>query len=378
MEQTSSTRRRFLTAGVGVALGSVALAGCTGEAAPNNENADGSNPYEVSMAPTGPVEFESVPETWSTYFPGYAEMGIALGQADGLTAIGNSARFHTDQFDELDGVSVETDDLTTLIGKSGIDRELYFELDNDVHLTDPRWLTTNDFFGLESADLEQITSQVGPVFGNAIFRRTDGWHDYRYYTMYEAFETVAAVFQQTERYEAFASFHDEVIADVQADLPPATERPAALLAFAGSNEPEEFSPYRITDKGTNKKHLHDLGVEDALAGSGIEGLSEANRAKVDYETLLDIDPEFLLLRGHEDKSAAEFESTVGAFMADHSAASELTAVQNGNVYRGGPIYQGPISNLFLTERMATSVYPDQFSGALFDREKLAAIVTGEE
>jgi iron complex transport system substrate-binding protein len=378
MEQPSSTRRRFLTAGVGVALGSVALAGCTGDAAPTNENADGSDPYEVSMAPAGTVEFESVPETWSTYFPGYAEMGIALGQADGLTAIGNSARFHTDQFDELDGVSVEKDDLTTLIGKSGIDRELYFELDNDVHLTDPRWLTKNDFFGLESADLEQITSQVGPFFGNAIFRRTDGWHDYRYYTMYEAFETVAAVFQQSERYEAFASFHDEFIADVQADLPPASERPAALLVFAGSNQPEEFSPYRITDKGTNKKHLRDLGVEDALAGSGIEGLSESNRAKVDYETLLEVDPEYLLLRGHEDKSAAEFESTVGAFMADHSVASQLTAVQNGNVYRGGPIYQGPISNLFLTERVATSVYPDQFSGALFDREELAAIITGEE
>lgn len=60
MEQTSSTRRRVLTAGVGVALGSVALAGCTGEAAPSDETEkSGTDPYEVSMAPVGTVEFES-------------------------------------------------------------------------------------------------------------------------------------------------------------------------------------------------------------------------------------------------------------------------------------------------------------------------------
>jgi iron complex transport system substrate-binding protein len=388
-----TTRRTFLRTAAATAVGTTAVAGCLGGSdgsagTPTGGTATGepdtatatptaAGSYEVEMAPVGTVTFDAVPETWETYFPGYAEMGIALGQADGLTAIGNSGRFHTSHLEELDGVSVDRSQVTTLIGKSGIDKELYLELDNDVHLTDPQWLTQNDFFGLDRSDVEQIASTVGPFVGNAIFRRTDAWHDYRYYTMYEAFAKVARVFQQQERYRAFRSLHDAVIADVQAKLPPATERPNALLAYAGSTEPEEFSPYRITDKGTNKKHLHDLGVEDALAGSGVQGLSESNRAKIDYETMLEIDPEYILLRGHEDKTASEFESTVLGFMQEHSAASELTAVQNGNVYRGGPIYQGPIFNLFLTERAAGQFYPDTFGGELFDRAKLAGIVTGD-
>jgi iron complex transport system substrate-binding protein len=399
---SESTRRTFLKGTAATAVGTAAIAGCVGgnddgESGDGGDGSDGgdSTPtdsgsgsgsgdnggetasYEVTMAPVGTVTFDSVPQSWETYFPGYAEMGIALGQADGLTAIGNAGRFHTTHFEELDGVSVNKDEVTTLIGKSGIDKEIYLELDNDVHLTDPQWLTKNDAFGLDSSDLDQITSTVGPFVGNAIFRRTDTWHDYRYYTMYEAFEKVAEVFQQQERYQAFKSFHDDVIADVQSKLPPATERPNALLCWAGSNEPEEFSPYRITDKGTNKKHLHDLGVEDALAGSGVKGLSESNRAKIDYETMLQIDPQHILIRGHEAKTAEEFESTVLGFMKEHSAASDLTAVENGNVHRGGPIYQGPIYNLFLTERAAGQFYPDTYSGGLFDRGDLAGIITGE-
>ncbi len=397
-QNSAQTRRTFLKGTAATAVGTTALAGCVGgdDDQGDEDNGDSTTPtgtatssgddtatptatpYEVEMAPVGTISFESVPESWETYFPGYAEMGIALGQADGLTAIGNSGRFHTDHLEELDGVSVDKDEITTLVGKSGIDKELYLELDNDVHLTDPRWLTQNDFFGLDSDDVDQIASTVGPFLGNAIFRRTDSWHDYRYYTMYEAFGKVAELFQQQERYQAFKSVHDEVIATVQSNLPPATERPNALLAFAGSDEPEEFSPYRITDKGTNKKHLHDLGVEDALAGSGVAGLSESNRAKIDYETMLEIDPEYILLRGHESKTASEFESTVLGFMQEHSAASSLTAVQNGNVYRGGPIYQGPIFNLFLTERTAETFYPDTFDGTLFDRGELADIITDGE
>ena len=365
-------RRDFVKAGTVAATGT--LAGCGGIFGGSEESGP---QYTVTMEPVGEVGFDSVPENWATYTPGYAEMGIALGQADGLTAIGNAGRFHTTHFEELDGVSVDKDEVTALVGKSGIDKEIYLELDNDVHLTDPQWLTKNDFFGLDAGDIDQITSTVGPFVGNAIFRRTDQWHDYRYYTMYEAFATVAEVFQQQERFQAFKSFHDEVIADVQSKLPPATERPNALLCWAGSNEPEEFSPYRITDKGTNKKHLRDLGVEDALAGSGVKGLSESNRAKIDYETMLEIDPEYILLRGHEAKTAAEFESTVLGFMQEHSAASDLKAVKNGNVYRGGPIYQGPIYNLFLTERAAGQFYSDTYSDDLFDRDELAGIVTGE-
>ena len=392
------TRRDYLTYG-GAVVGAGLLAGCTGssddgstpdgnetEPAANetegSDATDGSDEssedagYSVEMAPVGEVEFDAVPETWESYFPGYADMGVALGQVDGLTAVGLKSRYHTEYYDELDGVSVDKGEITQLYDE-GIDKELYYELDSDVHITDPEWLLNNSFFGLDESDVAELTENVAPFVGNTIFRRTDEWHGYRYYTMYEAFEKVAEIFQEGERFRALASLHDDYVARVQAELPSADARPAGLLCFAGSDEPETFSPYRLTDKGTNKKHFHDLGVSDALSGTGVEGLSTDDRGQIDYETMLEVDPDALFVRGHETKSRAEFEDTVLAFMKDHGVASELTAVRNDAVYRGGPIYQGPIQNLFLTERFATLLYPDTFSGELFDRDAVADIVTGD-
>ncbi|MFC7078841.1 ABC transporter substrate-binding protein [Halorussus caseinilyticus] len=398
-EGTDETRRRFIKGSLGVATG-LALAGCTGDSGGEStetttettsaettadgtttdetttEDASGES-YTVSMVPVGDVTFESVPEKWETYFPGYADMGVALGQADGLSAVGSKSRFYTSYYDELDGVSLDKGSVVELVGDNGIDKEVYYELDNDVHLTDPKWLVSNSFFGLQQKDVDQIVEQVGPFVGNTIFRRTDKWHDYRYYTMYEAFEKVAEVFQKKDQYEAFKSFHDSYLADVKGNLPAAKQRPNGLLCFAASDEPEKFSPYRIDGKGANKKHFHDLGVSDALEGTDVQGLSESNRGKIDYETLLQVDPDALFVRGHETKTREEFQNTVVSFMKDHNVASQLTAVENDDVYRGGPIYQGPIQNLFLTERFATLLYPDTFSGELFDRGKLSNIVAGE-
>jgi iron complex transport system substrate-binding protein len=89
----------------------------------------------------------------------------------------------------------------------------------------------------------------------------------------------------------------------------------------------------------------------------------------------------ILVRGHERKSATEFRETVLQFMRDHTVGSQLTAVQNGRVYRGGSLRQGPIHNLFLTERAAKQLYPDTFGEVtsdteLFDRQRVADIVTG--
>ncbi|WP_137286266.1 ABC transporter substrate-binding protein [Halorussus salinisoli] len=397
-EPTDGTRRRFIKSSLGVATG-LAVAGCTGGSSEGDaettteatsteattteddgtttEEANESGSYTVSMVPVGDVTFEQVPETWESYFPGYADMGVALGQADGLSAVGSKSRFYTSYYDELDGVSLDKENVVELVGDSGIDKEIYYELDNDVHLTDPEWLVSNSFFGLEREDVEQITQQVGPFVGNTIFRRTDDWHDYRYYTMYEAFEKVAEVFRKEDQYEAFKSFHDSYLDDVREKLPAEKDRPNGLLCFAASDEPEKFSPYRINGKGSNKKQFHDLGVSDALEGTDVKGLSESNRGKIDYETLLEVDPDALFVRGHETKTREEFRNTVVAFMEDHNVASQLTAVENDDVYRGGPIYQGPVQNLFLTERFATLLYPDTFSGKLFDRSEVSNIVAGE-
>jgi iron complex transport system substrate-binding protein len=302
---------------------------------------------------------------------------VALGHGDTVDSMGVTSRYHTDIYDEIDGASVDKESMTTLVGDSGIDKELFYELDADLHLIDPKWLVNNSFFGLEESDVEELSESVAPFLGNTIFRRTDSWHDYRYYTLYEAFEKVAQVHQEEAKFEAFRTLHDEYVARVQDDLPAEDDRPNALLVFGASDEPEAFSPYRVSDQGTNKKQFHDLGITDALAGTGIEGLSTNDRGQIDYETMLEVDPDAILVRGHETKTEQEFRDTVLAFMESHDVASDLTAVQEGQVFRGGPIYSGPLHHLFLLERYATGFFPETFSGELFDRDRVSDIVAGE-
>ncbi|WP_415380365.1 ABC transporter substrate-binding protein [Halosimplex sp. TS25] len=338
---------------------------------------DSATPYSVTMEPVGEVTFDAVPEAWIAFCGEFADMGVALGQADGMTGIGGADRYYTGVYDELPGVSVDGEPLER--HSEVRTKEQFYELENDVHFYDPEMLI--NWFDWDQADVDEIADNVGPFVGNLIFRRSDEWHDYRYYTLYEAFEKVATVFQERERFEAFSELHDEFVADLQTQLPPAGERPNVFLTFEGTNEPETFSPYRLNDRGTSKKQWRDLGVADALAGTGVENLSTENRGELDYENLLEIDPDVLLIRGHERKSATEFRDTVLAYMEDHPVGSELTAVQTGRVYRGGYLHQGPIHNLFLTERAAKQLYPDTFGevtgdAELFDRQRVADIVTG--
>jgi iron complex transport system substrate-binding protein len=395
------TRRDYLRYG-GVAVASGLLAGCVGSSEPEETETTaatetsaptgtetgtgtgtetgtpaGDGSHSVTMEPVGTVEFESVPERWIAYDGGYADMAVALGKGSDLTGIGSADRYYTYVYDELPGVSV---DLEAIEANPEVrTKEEFYELDNDVHLYDPEMLI--NWFDWDRADVEEVSSNVGPFLGNLIFRRSDEWHDYRYYTLYEAFGKVAEVFHETERYEALKAFHDEFVADVRAELPPADERPNVFLTYEGTAEPETFSPYRLDDRGTSKKQWRDLGVTDALAGTDIENLSTTNRGELDYENLLEVDPDVILVRGHERKSAAEFHETVLAYMREHPLGRELAAVQDGRVYRGGYLFQGPIHNLFLTERAAKQLYPDVFGEVggderLFDRERVAEIVTG--
>jgi len=85
-------------------------------------------------------------------------------------------------------------------------KEAFYELDADVHLYDPQMLI--NWFDWSAEDVEEVADNVAPFFGNLIFRRSDEWHDYEYYTLYEAFERVATVFQEGARFEAFQAFHD--------------------------------------------------------------------------------------------------------------------------------------------------------------------------
>jgi iron complex transport system substrate-binding protein len=78
------------------------------------------------------------------------------------------------------------------------------------------------------------------------------------------------VFDLADRYDAIAGFHASTLARIRTALPPAERRPNSLLGFAGTDDAEACLPYRLTDKGTTKKQFRDLGISDALIGTGID------------------------------------------------------------------------------------------------------------
>jgi iron complex transport system substrate-binding protein len=189
----------------------------------------------------------------------------------------------------------------------------------------------------------------------------------------EAFEKLAEVFQRTDRYEAFETVHDDFQSNLAPAVPARSERPEVAVVWGGGDEPEKFYPYTIDD-GTSFKHLTDLKVRDALADSQVKDFY-SSRGAIDFETLLEVDPAVLLLRGQEAKTAEEFESTVVTYMENHDVGGELTAVQNGDVYRAGGLYQGPITNLVVTQRLAEQLYGADEQ--LYDPERVSEIVAGD-
>ena len=391
-----STRREYLQYGGAVVAGGL-LAGCTGggsetttesetetTAAATTEAAtetatetetetttEAAESYSVSIEPVGEVTFDSVPETWVANNGSWADMGVALG-LDAPMGLWLPGRYHTQYYDEIPDVSVDKSSIRQLWGDSGVGKEQFYELNADVHVADPNFLLNRGQWS--EADIEEISTQVGPFFGNSIFSRGYAWHeDYRYYTLYEAFEKLAQVFQREDRFEAFEGVHEEFQSNLAPVVPAQGERPSAAVVWGGGDEPEEFYPY-VIDEGTSFKHLNDLQINDALAATDVRDFY-SNRGAVDFETLLEVDPEVLLVRGQEAKTREEFQNTVISFMENHEVASELTAVQNGDVYRAGALYQGPITNLVVTDRLARALY--DADERLFDAQRVADIVNGD-
>jgi iron complex transport system substrate-binding protein len=326
--------------------------------------------YSVSMAPVGEVTFDNTPETWVANNGSWADMGVALG-LEPPEAVWLTNRYHTQYYDGIDGVSVDKSEMVSLY-QDGVNIETFYELDADVHVMDPNFLM-NRFKGWSEGDVAEVEERVGPLFGNCSYAQHYPWHDdYRYYSLMECFEKLAQVFQRTDRYAAFEAVHAEFQSNLAPVVPTSGDRPEVAVVWGVGKNPTQFYPY-VVGGGTGFKHLRDLNVRDALAESGVKDF-HGTRAAIDVETLLDVDPEVLLLRGYEAMTADEFQNTVVSFLKDHETASRVAAVENGEVYRAGSLYQGPITNLVLTERLAADLYG--FDGELFDRERVAEIVNG--
>ena len=267
-EDDGLTRRRYLTSGAVVAGGSL-LAGCAGETdsgstaestptdaetATATETETETTPedtsYSVEMAPVGEVTFEAVPERWVAYDGGYADMAVALGRADGLAGVGYADRYYRSVYDELPGVDVPEEPLEEF--PEVRTKEVFYELDADVHLYDPQMLV--NWFDWDEADVAEIDENVAPFFGNLIFRRSDDWHDYRYYTLYEAFEKVAQVHQEQERYESFRSFHDDFLAVFCLEKATRAVRLNGILPVPPIDENHELNGFRaaVLDDGIER------------------------------------------------------------------------------------------------------------------------------
>ena len=393
--EDGTTRRDYVKYG-GAVVGGGLLAGCAGQsdsgstseatttasATTETETAtpdDGS--YSVTIPPIGEVEFDSVPQSYASMRAIHGEMGIALGQADKFQAVSSPDQLPYWMYDELGIETPSADDLEAIpsLENYSFDEEWFYEADLDVHLMDP----IGAAWAFESVDWERVAETVGPFFGHYARRRNGDTRDYPFLSLYEIFGKVSEVFQQQERFEAFASLHDEFLGRIHAELPPESERPGIALAsfYQGT-----FYLFHV-DEGPGKKQYTDLGVGNAMSDTVPD---DTHLVEVDYETILGVDPEIIVVHNAilSYTSRDEFEEQVVAEVRDDPVGGELSAVQNGRVYMGGNNSQGPITNLFQTEAAAMQLFPDRFgefpgwgevSGdqRLFDRQRVRDIVEGD-
>ena len=366
------TRRDTIKYG-GTVIGGGLLAGCLGQSgdgsasttSPTESDAGGEtatetdSSYTASIVPAGEIQFEDVPESWLAYNGGWADMAFALGQRDGFLTAGNMIPgFFFDPFD-LDVPSEE--ELTELANweGGGWSKEVFYELEPDVILMDPNYMHGTGWDDdWDESDTQEIKENVAPFFGNNCRRRRE-FHDYKLYSLYGAFERLSEAFQQQERYEAFATLHEEVQSEIQSRLPPESERPQVGLINGGS-EPSKgkFYPLDTQDEGYEMKPYRDLDVASAFPDS-MEG------GQIDYEQLLEVDPEIIVVHwgigttGDTDSfSAAAFREQYVTPMGEDAVAQQLYPEEFG-AFEPDSFPEVPAEN------------------QLFERERVTSIVTGE-
>jgi ABC-type Fe3+-hydroxamate transport system substrate-binding protein len=313
-------------------------------------------------------------------------MAFALGRGDTITAM-HAPKYYDglwNQFVErLPDVSL---DWTGLYSSWEPTKEKLYDLDSDIHLADPAWITKQSNW--DQSDIEEIGEEISPWFGNSLSDRhaepAQAYaDDYEYYTLWEQFELVAEVFQEQARYNELAAVHQNLLTTIEENLPADSERPSAvMLASADLNE---IYAYTLSNPGFLTSHTRPFGARDAF-----DGAVESNSV-VDFETLLEADPDVILFLGGFEPNT-DLSKRREAFKSD-PIASEITAVQDEKMYPQGARYQGPILNLFQLEMTAKQLYPDVFgewpayeSGPypeipedeqLFDRQRVANAINGD-
>jgi iron complex transport system substrate-binding protein len=404
-----STRREYLqVAGTVVAGG--ALAGCTGSdgasdtettaatseqpTEPTSEEATAASrttaeeSYEVCMAPNGCHTLDAPPERYLVYHQGPVDMMIALGQADGMVASAFPSTFPTEYLDQLPGVSFDASELTPLSEGGTPDKELFYELDVDLHLVGHH--PAMEYFELDEEDLAELESNVAPFHGSWM-RRPDYTDGHPYYTLYEGLDRYADVFRTEARGDAYREIHEDLVARLTAEFPPVEDRPS--VAYLNTNYWDDGQTVYVRDPsvpGYQTKALRDLEVpaHDAFAG---QYPSDGDLITGDFELLLEADPEVVVYHAglnvvRDDE--VSFEEDILRPLREDPVAGEVTAIAEGRVYPWHEFEQGPIINQFQTEVLAKSLYPETFGEPtgmaappaeerLFDRRRVADVVNGD-
>ena len=409
-QRGAPTRRDYVKYGGAVVSGGL-LAGCTGSttdgsvSAPEGNETTGaaseSEPetnaeegeetseesgYTVEMAPMGEVAFDDVPETAAIYDAVWADHLVAIGQQDRIVSLGFPERHFTGFYDELPGVSFDTSDLAAM-WSDGLAKELFYELDADVHHLDPcRWLSWES--GWDRSDFDEVEGNVGPFFANRFSRAHSQPPEgecrdaYQYYSLWELAGKVSEVYRVQNRGEKLRAVRDEMVADIQERLPPESERPTVALVVYNPDE-KSFGTYEISGPGFAKAHYRPLEPVGAFANS--DKTYANNYSAIGLEEMLEVDPDVII--HHWDIEPSDRTDALLA-LADDPVGKELSALQNDRVYVGGTPMQGPIFNLFQLENAAQQIYPEEFGefrgvgetpaeNRLFDRQRVADIVNGD-
>jgi ABC-type Fe3+-hydroxamate transport system substrate-binding protein len=393
---TTPTRRDTIKYGSTIVAGGL-LAGCASDGDPGDssqtttsdtvtETTTTDDSYSVRMAPMGEVEFDSVPETAVIFDDVWADHLVALGQQDKLVATGRPGGYFTGFYEQLPGVSFETKDLKAL-WSDGLPKELFYELDVDVHHLDPcRWLSFDS--GWDREDFEEVRKNVAPFFANRFSRahsdppEGECAENYQYYTLWELADKMSQVYQVQNRGEELRTVHDEMVAEIESRLPPKSERPTVALVVYNADK-ETFGTYQLNGPGFAKAHYRPLKATGAFADS--DKTYSNNYSDVDLEQMLEVDPD-VIIHHWDIEPSDRYEAMLA--LEDHPVGKELSAIQNDRVYVGGTPMQGPIFNLFQLENAAKQIYPDEFgtfegvgegpeSEQLFDRQRVADIVNGD-
>ncbi|WP_435098558.1 ABC transporter substrate-binding protein [Halarchaeum sp. P4] len=384
-------RRRHVLAS-SASLIAAGLAGCSGstddgtnaaqtpEGTTTGTTESRPTPYTVHMKPNDPYTFEEVPETYGVISGPFLDMGMALGIHP--TATTGLARAPLKFYDLL-GLEFDESKLTKLASgaESGYDKENFYAAGADV------WLISRTNLGRyvswDDSDFQEVRSQTGPFLGTTLrFAPTAAVSsEPNPYTLYEAFEKVAKIFQRRQQFEAWQSFHDDLMSTIEEGLPPESERPTVAAIWRGVNpDSGQFRIAPLHRLGNNTKSYWRVGMKDAFEGRYPDG-------PIGYEELLDIDPDYIGAVGALTSSTHEqFRQTVIEPFETNENGQNLSAVQNGNVIRSGGQYMGPIVDMFSTEAVAKQVYPETFGEwpgpvgevpedeQLFDRQRLLDIV----